>query len=59
MFRGKLMKKINSREARKIMEQLLQEGMDESKMCPKQLEQVLSQHHNIYLKYITIRDNRK
>ena len=53
------MKLISSREAIKIMEQLLDKGMDESKMCPKQLEQVLLQHHNIYLRYVSIRDNRK
>ena len=53
------MKKISSKEARKIMEQLLEEGMDESNMCPNQLEQVLLQHHNIYLQYVSIRDNRK
>ena len=41
------------------MEQLLDDGMDESKMCPKQLDQVLQFHHNIYLKYVAIRDNRK
>lgn len=53
------MKQINSREATEIMKQLLDKDMDESKMCPYQLGQVLTQHHNIYLRYVTIRDNRK
>ena len=53
------MKPISSREAIKIMEQLLDKGVDESNMCPKQLEQVLTQHHNIYLRYVSIRDSQR
>ncbi len=50
---------INKTQAIEIMEQLLQEGEDESTMCAKQLDLVLTQHHNVYLKYVTIRDNMR
>lgn len=53
------MKRITEPQAMKIMQKLLDNNMDESMMCPYELQSVLEQHHNIYLRYVTIRDNRK
>ena len=49
---------ITQPDAIKFMSQLL-EGKLEHELCPHTLQRVLEQHHNVYLRYVSMRDRKK
>ena len=49
---------ITAPDAMKFMQQIV-DGKREHEVCPKTLDLVIMQHHNIYLRYISMRDLKR